>query len=241
MTTTTVLQLSDTHLPVTPGPSGYGPDADVRLATVLEAWAATGETADLVLLTGDLADDGSRQGCERLAAAVSALGGPVLAIPGNHDRPEVVATTWGAPPVAAVGAWRVVGIDTTIPGEVHGTVDVAAAMALVDATSPHPTLLALHHPPISRSTHDQFRLLGASDLLAALVDRPHVRALVAGHLHDAADLEADTGLAVLGAPSTLMALTHDGPDMEIAPDAPTGARVLRLADDGTFTSTILEA
>ena len=94
---------------------------------------------------------------------------------------------------------------------------------------------------MSRSTADEFRLDGADELLAALAERPHVRAVVAGHLHDAVDLEAPSGLAVLGCPSTIVGITHHGDQMEIGNGAITGARVLTLDDDGTFTSRILEA
>jgi len=102
--------------------------------------------------------------------------------------------------------------------------------------------VALHHPPVSRSTADEFRLEGAAELLDALADRPHVRGVVAGHLHDAVDLAAPSGLPVLGCPSTIVAIAHDGDEMDIDPDdAVTGARVLSLAPDGTLTSRILQA
>lgn len=239
--TATVLQLSDTHLRSDPSERVYERDADARLTAVVEAWVATGERADLVLLTGDLADDGSAAPLERIAAAVAPLESLVLAVPGNHDRPDAVTSTWGGSAVVEVGRWRVVGLDTTIPGEVHGEVDVAGAAATLDGLDDRPTLLALHHPPVSRSTGPMFRLDGAEELLDALRARPHVRAVVAGHLHDAVELTARTGLPVLGAPSTLMGISHSGDDMRIDPSAPTGARVLRLEDDGTFSSCVLEA
>ncbi|MGH9275872.1 MAG: metallophosphoesterase, partial [Acidimicrobiales bacterium] len=225
----------------TKGEPVFGRDADERLAAVLAAWTATGERADLVLLTGDLADDGSADGCARLAEAVARLDAPVLAIPGNHDRPAVVASMWDGPRTASVGEWLVAGIDTTVPGEVHGDIDVPAVMAWLDTLDRGPMILALHHPPMSRSTADEFRLDGAAELLAALAERPHVRAVVGGHLHDAVDLEAPSGLAVLGCPSTIVGITHDGDRMEIGGSAITGARVLTLDDDGTFTSRILQA
>jgi Icc protein len=240
--TSVVLQLSDTHLGATAGQPVFGHDPDERLAAVLDAWRATGERADLVLLTGDLSDDGSTGGCERLAAAVAKLGAPVLAVPGNHDTPAVVAATWTGPRAVTLDGWMIAGLDSTVPSEVYGEIDVPAAMAWLDTLDHRPTLVALHHPPVSRSTADEFRLEGAAELLDALADRPHVRGVVAGHLHDAVDLAAPSGLPVLGCPSTIVAIAHDGDEMDIDPDdAVTGARVLSLAPDGTFTSRILEA
>jgi 3',5'-cyclic-AMP phosphodiesterase len=239
---TVVLQLSDTHLSRVPHGDVNGRDPDERLATVLAAWQALGEQADLVLLTGDLADDGSREGCERLAAAVSALGAPMLALPGNHDVPGVVSDAFTpAAQLCDLGAWRVVGFDTSRPEQVHGTLDVAAALALIDGLDDRPTLVALHHPPVSRSSNPWFQLDGAQELLAGLGTRPQVKIVASGHLHDAFEFEGPGGVALLGCPSTLLAIGHDGEAMELGADAPTGARVLRLEDDGDWASTVLVA
>lgn len=237
----TVLQLSDTHLPGTAGGLVYDRDPDARVAAVVAAWAATGEQADLVLLTGDLAEEGDAWACERLAGAVAAVGAPVLALPGNHDRPDVVAATWGGGDVAELAGWRIVAVDTTIPGAVHGAVDVAGVLARLDGLDDRPTVLALHHPPLSRSTQPQFRLEGAGVLLEELARRRQVRAVVGGHLHDPVELRGPADLPVLLCPSTLMGITHAGDEMLIDPTVPCGARVIHLADDGTLTSRVLVA
>lgn len=232
-----VLQLSDVHLTETGAPL-FGRDCDARLATVLDAYRAGGVAADLVLLTGDLAEDGSRAALDRLAAAVATLGLPVLAIPGNHDTPAHVRAVWPAESVE-VGAWRVVGVDTTRPEQVHGTVDVPALLSRLDALDTRPTLLALHHPPASPSSHRWFSLDGAADLLAGLAARPHVRVVVTGHLHEVFEREFGP-LRLLGAPSTYVAIRHDGEEYVIG-DGFAGARLLTLHEDGTFDTALLEA
>jgi Icc protein len=238
---TIVLQLSDTHLARDPHAEVNGRDPDGRLDRVLSAWATLGERADLVVLSGDNADDGSLEACQRLRAAVVALGAPVLAVPGNHDDPAAVAGAFGPPTPVEVGEWRVVGLDSSRPAQVHGTLDVEEAFHLLDDLDDRPTLVALHHPPVSRSTNPVFRLDGATELLAGLRLRPQVKAVISGHVHDAFDLEGPGGLALLGCPSTLYAIVHLGDGMEVSGEAPTGARVLRLADDGSWSSSVLVA
>lgn len=239
--TATVLQLSDTHLTAVPGGPVSGRDPDGRLAAVLGAWAATGQPPDLVVVSGDDADDASPAAYDRLARALDPLDAPVLALAGNHDHPALVAEAFPGPPVAEIGSWRVVALDSSRPGQVHGTVDVAGAAAVLDGLDDRPTLVAIHHPPVSRSLHDYFQLEGGDGLLAALGDRPHVRALISGHLHDPFEFEGPGGLALLGCPSTLVAMRHIGDRWETGAGGPTGARVLYLADDGSFTTTILAA
>ena len=237
----TVLQISDTHFGPTADQhvSGYHPEG--RLGAVIDSWNQTGETADLILLTGDDTDEGNADAYARLVIALSSLNAPVLALTGNHDIAEEVVRAFGGADIAELGFWRIIGLNSARPNEVHGSVDVVAACELLDALDDRPTVLAIHHPPRSRSTNPYFQLHGGEELLEALGERPHVKALVSGHLHDAFEFVGPNGLALLGCPSTLMAIGHEGVTFTIGVDAPTGGRILHLADDGTFTTSLLVA
>lgn len=238
---TTVLQLSDIHFAGSPDRLVEGHDPAARLEAVLDTWAARHGTADLVLLTGDNADDGSPEAYARLAPAVQRLAIPVLAVPGNHDVAHRVAVVFGTRRTAEVGTWRVVGLDSSRPDQIHGTIDVPAALRLLDDLDARPTVVAIHHPPVSPSTHEWFQLDGADALLDGLAARPHVRMVVSGHLHEAFEYEGPGQLSLLGCPSTLVGIRHRGESYEIGADIPTGARVLHLGDDGRFTSSLVAA
>lgn len=236
-----VLQLSDIHLTDNSGGPLHGLDPDARLATVVDAWQRLGERADLVLVTGDDTETGSEMAYRRLAAALATIDAPSLVIPGNHDDPAVLTSVFGPAGPVEIGSWRVVGIDSSRPDQIHGTVDVDAVVAELDGVDDRPTVLAIHHPPRPPSTHPEFQLERAEELLIALERRPHVRAVVSGHLHQPFEYVRPGGLQLLGAPSTNEPIDHRG-DTFIAPGScSTGARVLRLHDDGTVRSAVLVA
>jgi Icc protein len=227
----TVVQLSDTHLVRDEPDPGDPTNADDGVRRTV---AALGDRhADLVLLTGDLTNDGSAEGCRRLRTLVEPFGAPILATPGNHDLPGTVAEVFGTADTIELGAWRVLAIDTTIPGCDDGQIDAAAFGARLDAVDSRPTLVALHHPPVSPSTNPMFRLAGATDLVAACAVRPHVRGIVSGHLHEAFDRTAGD-VAVVGCPSTWYAIVHEGDTYRLVADGFVGAQVLELGDDGTL-------
>jgi len=227
----TVLQISDTHLRAEPNtPADNDPDAS--LSATLDA--VRGVEADLLLLTGDLADDGSLAAVQRLREVVGGLAPRVMAVAGNHDDIDDVHSTFGGIDSMDVGAWRVLGVETFIPGEDHGCVDVEQLIRRLDQVDDRYTLLAVHHPPRSASTHPMFQLLRGDEMLAALADRRHVRAVVSGHLHEAFD-RREGDLQLCGSPSSYYAIVHSGDEYLLVDDGIVGAQVLTLDDDGSFS------
>jgi Icc protein len=220
-----VVQITDCHLQRDPG----SPDEALRRAVRLAATVAP----DVVLLTGDIADDASVEAYERVAAEVAVLGAPVLAIPGNHDDPAAVAEAFGAVAEFEIGGWRLCLADTTIPATIGGAIDVAALLRSLGADRGIPTLLALHHPPITTSTHPWFQLAGAQELVAALGSRTDVRVVLSGHLHEAFNVVLGN-VSYIGCSSTLYSLKHRDHEYMLD-DGHVGALALSLAGDGDFT------
>jgi Icc protein len=227
----TVLQISDTHLLIEPTMTEHG-DPDVSLRATIDA--AREVRPDLVLLTGDIADDGSVEALRRVRDLVVELSAPVLALAGNHDDLAHLHTVFGSTDALEIGAWRVLAVETSVAGEIYGSVDVDELAGRLDRLDDRPTLIAMHHPPLSPSTHPWFQLIGAEKLLAAMGARPHVRAIVSGHLHEAFDRQSGD-LAVCSAPSSLYAIEHTGDDFHWSDDGLVGCQVLTLGDQGSFS------
>jgi 3',5'-cyclic-AMP phosphodiesterase len=115
-----VAQLSDLHLSRNAGDSPYGCDPDARLAHALSAAAEL--EPDLILLTGDVAEDASAEAYRRAASMVGSLGSKVVWLPGNHDdlrRMVDVRPDWSRSEVV-LGDWRVLCLDSRREGEVSG-------------------------------------------------------------------------------------------------------------------------
>lgn len=225
-----VLQISDTHLRAEPHtPAARDPDA--ALAASLDS--VRNVVPDLVLLTGDLSDDGSVLALRRLQALVEAFDAPVLAVAGNHDDAATTRHVFGDRAEVEVGAWRVLAVETLLPNVNHGAVDVDDLTRRLDAADDRPTIIAMHHPPRSPSTHRWFDLIGSESLLDALHVRANVRAIVSGHLHEAFRYHVD-GIELCGAPSTYYAIEHTGDSYELVADGLVGTQLLTLDDDGSF-------
>lgn len=210
---------------------------------------------DVILLSGDIVDDGTEAG---YAAVAELFDGPapVLALPGNHDLRgplsasmlEGRGTVPGKPLhwAETVRGVLFVLLDTTVPGEDGGRLDADGIAwlegTLADAAPGTPVLLVMHHPPVvlGHPFVDSIRLADSDGLAATVRAHPEIVALLAGHAHTAA-AATFAGVPLLVAPgvSSTMLLpwepnpgTHPVLDL----DAPPGFAYHQLDDENRLTT-----
>lgn len=240
---TVIVQLSDSHL------RPDEPQRAVQFAESIRRAAELVPTPVAVLLTGDVADNGVRESYEVAAELLSALDVPVHVIPGNHDDRATMREVLGTPGegdeqvryAVQAGPIRIVACDTLIPGHIEGQLDVAwLAERLAEAPST-PTLIAMHHPPVSIG-FDQMDGYGIpratrgalEDLLA---EHPQVLKIVTGHVHRAASAQIGR-VPVVTAPSVNFQLDLDlaGDRLEVNDDPP--GYLLHVLVDGQLVSHV---
>lgn len=195
-----IAQLTDLHVrPV--GIPAYRV-VETNMLTERALRAAMSHKPDALLLTGDLTDCGLASEYAVLADLLRRLVPiPVLAIPGNHDRREVMAEHLpgpGLPGLELDGGFlhyaddrfpvRFVMLDTVVPGAGHGELCPARLdwlkRTLADAPD-RPTLIAMHHPPFMTGIRhmDEIALLQCAEFRAILDRNPQVRRVICGHHH----------------------------------------------------------
>ncbi|HYQ78698.1 MAG TPA: phosphodiesterase [Solirubrobacterales bacterium] len=209
---TLLVQLSDIHI----GGDEEGLDPIPRLEAVIEAVRTLPNRPDAALISGDLSDDGSAEGYRLAGEMLARLEVPLHVIPGNHDDRRRLREAFDLPgtedePInycAAVGDLRLVAFDSIVPGQDPGDFPPEQLRWLdreLAAAPEAPTLLALHHTPLTTGIPewDAINLLAPQrEALAEVVARhPQLRAIVGGHLHRVA-VSALAGCPVLAAPST---------------------------------------
>ena len=243
----TVIQITDTHLGRTPGPirSGY-PDSDAQLAAVLEDLARQHDAPDLVLVTGDLAEDPEKPVYERLLEHLSVLPAPIAALAGNHDdhaiaRRSFIDAGHGFDGERVLGNWLIIGLDSSWAGHAGGLASATELQRIEDAISRHPehwVLVAVHHPvvPVGSLWLDRIGLSNGGELLDRLEQHRQVRACIFGHIHQAFD-GMHGSIRLLGCPSTLVQFQPGSLLFALDP-AEAGYRILRLYPDGRLETAV---
>ena len=240
-----IIQITDTHIQADPAATFDGIDAAATLTTVLEH-IRLHELPDLMLLTGDLVHDPDEPSYSRLLDLLKPMSVPIYAIPGNHDDPVVMTSVLTAPVrherEVQLADWRILLLNSWLEGEHAGYLPETELDWLhgrLDAHPDTPTLIALHHPPVTIGSPwmDAMGLQNAGDLLAILDSQPQVAAVIWGHIHQRFESERN-GVQLLGSPSTCVQFkpgSHEYCQDEQGP----GYRRLSLMPDGNISSEVV--
>jgi len=239
-----IAQITDLHL----GFDQDDPDElnRRRLDRTLRALVEMVPRPDLLLVTGDLAEEGDDEiSYRRLKEALADLPFPYFMAMGNHDSREPFRLVFPDAPVADDGfvqyalddlPLRILVLDTLEVGR-HGggfCETRAAWLGARLAESPgRPTLVVLHHPPIETGLSWMTENSDASwvaRLRAIVESHGNIVAMVAGHLHRPVITRwAGTMLAVCPSTAPQVAL-----DLQpIDPERPDG-RAMIVADPPGF-------
>ncbi|MBL1077698.1 metallophosphoesterase [Nocardia sp. 2] len=151
---------------------------------------------DVIVVTGDIADEGEIEEYRQARAALTA-DIPVLILPGNHDdRGNMRTVLYGEEPSYApinqshsVNGLTLALLDSSIPGKPEGlledeTYDFLAEL-LAAAPADETVLIGLHHPPVPvhSTVVDHIRLTNPERLADIVAGDHRIAGVITGHVH----------------------------------------------------------
>ena len=244
-----LVQITDTHLYSGSAATLLKMNTQDSLNHVIDLVKIKESTIDLILATGDIAQDASFDAYNNFSKAISELGAPYRWIPGNHDNIAMMelisAVTDACERVITINNWQILMLDTSILGQVHGRladkelqlIDTTLTAAQNDAEVEH-CLVCLHHNPISGGAvwmHD-IGLENGEEFSDRLARFDKVRAIVYGHIHQELDFMHDQHRCFC-TPSTCLQFKPNAIDFTLDNVNP-GYRNFKLFEDGRIESEV---
>jgi len=241
-----VAQLTDSHLFANPDGQLYGINTRDSLQAVIEHAQASLPKLDLLLVTGDLVHDETKDGYRVLRELVDNLRVPAYYLPGNHDDPVIMQEVF--PNMTRNGItsvekdnWSVVLLDSSIRGKVEGELTSENLARLEDflcANNSQHVLIALHHHVVDVESAwiDSLKLRNNGEFLELLNDFPNVKVVLNGHIHQELDRQRNT-IRFLGSPSTCFQFMPNQENASIDNSA-AGYRHIVLYDDGSIDTKV---
>jgi 3',5'-cyclic AMP phosphodiesterase CpdA len=166
---------------------------------------------DLVVVSGDLADDGSVAGYtavqERIERFAAERQIPQVYCVGNHDDRAAFAQVLGTghfdaagrdigqtavidarAAVGEVSGLRVITLDSLVPGSAHGVISdaqLAWLASVLARPAPNGSVVVVHHPPIAPTFVPWMAVDGLrnAEALGDVLAGTDVRAVLCGHFH----------------------------------------------------------
>ena len=246
-----IAQISDPHIRAQRAPMGPV-DTAACLEAAVVALNRLVPAPELVLLTGDLGNDGTDAEYDIAREILAPLQAPLLVIPGNHDRREPLARAFGhglledGNPFFQYRVVRpnlvILALDTLLEGRPEGGLCGERLAWLERALTEHAgdrVVLVMHHPPVRTGIlkMDAMRLIEGADRLESLVRRHGgVERILCGHVHRSIQrLFAGTLVQICPGVAHQMALELDS-DLPLAFIAePPAFLIHRLDGDGIAT------
>ena len=242
----TILQLSDPHLRAN--------DELIRgipplksLETVLIAARQYCPDPDCIVWTGDMSDDGSEQSYQHMRNILGDWFERSLWIPGNHDNRKHMRSVLLDQHVDSeelisfckkIEGWRLLGLDTTIPGETTGELRLSQWKDLQQTWEGEPMLLFMHHPPATVECQwlDRISLINRDTFEEILLKTSSICASFSGHIHCEYERNKN-GVRICTTPSTLFQFARStSPGM--MEHLPPGFRAIHL-DGATLETQVI--
>jgi Icc protein len=201
---------------------------------------------EALLVTGDLVQD-DPGGYPHFRRLFAGLGPPVLCVPGNHDEPQAMRRELAGAPFVLdgcvdLGRWRIVLLDSCVPGSAGGHISDATLAALEEALAgagKRHCLVCLHHHPVPMASRwlDRVGLDNAAEFFACIDRHSNVRAIAWGHVHQSFD-GLRRGVRLLATPSTCAQFQPNADNFTVD-RRPPGYRTLELRADGTLLTEVV--
>lgn len=244
-----ITQITDTHLYGQPSGTLLKMNTSDTLGHVMELVKANEEGIDLVLATGDIAQDASDKAYSNFLDIIATLNSPFRWIPGNHDNATVMRRmaegTEANEKTAQLNNWLIVLLDSSILGQVHGKLAKSEINFLTsvlraaekDDSIEH-CLITMHHNPVPGNSAwmKDIGLENGKEFFKTLKLSKKVRCVLYGHIHQELDFEHE-GIRCLCTPSTCIQFKPKVTSFSLDRVNP-GYRSLRLFADGTIETKV---
>ncbi len=241
-----VVQVSDSHLFASTDGRLLGLNTEDSLRLVLAKVQREQTHIDVILATGDIAQDASEAAYLRFQQHLAQFTAPSYWLQGNHDITQPILNTLNdkshlSPCVIDRGGWRIIMLNSSVEREVPGNFQPSELeflrQALADSKNCH-VMVCLHHHPIPMHCKwlDTQVVRNAADFWQVIDQFSHIKAIIWGHIHQESD-QMRNGVRLLSVPSTCVQFKPLSEDFAIDDLAP-GYRWLDLYANGDVVTEV---
>ncbi len=241
-----ILQISDLHILPESHDTLIGVNTEFYFNAVLDLALLNHQYFDLILVTGDLAQDPCLQSYQRILVRLLQTNTACICLPGNHDDFQLMQAVFNTSAVSCqkqlfLKNWQIISLNSQIIDSSAGYVEKTELDFLESCLKAYPnlpTLIAVHHNCLPTHTVwlDTMTIKNSAELLNLVKPYPQVKGITTGHIHQEMDVDTDS-IRILGTPSTCFQFMPLSPVFSIDSKMP-GYRVIKAYQDGKIETQV---
>ena len=241
-----ILQITDLHLLTRPGLKMSGVNTEHSFCQTLQYAHDQHGKFDLILVTGDLAQDPCQFAYQRIYDELEKYQSRTVCLPGNHDEPVLMENFIAGELINCdkqilFKDWQIINLNSKKQGTEGGFLASEELNFLSQSLNKYPNLNALiavhHHPLPTKSKWLDTMMIENREALFLVVDKyPQVKAITFGHIHQKLESKINH-IQILGTPSTCFQFKPDCIDYALDDKTP-GYRYFQLYPDGLINTKI---
>lgn len=244
MTALKILQITDLHVLPKSGDTMLGINTEYYFQETLKYAHTQNGPFDLILLTGDLAQDPCPDSYQRICGELLGYQTRCMCLPGNHDDFSLMQRYLNQNTISCckqiiLNNWQIIGLNSQKPNSPIGELaldELSFLAKSLNARPDLPALIALHHHCLACGSGwlDTMQIQNSADFLTLLQEFPQVKAVTCGHVHQEISAQINQ-IRLFTTPSSCFQFTPNSSEFSIDVTAP-GYRVFELLADGNLQS-----
>ena len=241
-----VLQITDLHILPESENTLLGIKTEHYFHAVLNLAFANHNQYDLIIVTGDLAQEPCLSSYQRIRDRLTQTNVPSICLSGNHDDYELMNQVFNNDFVncekqVLVNEWQIISLNSQVIGASSGYIDKPELAFLKTCLKQYPnthTLIAIHHHfiPSHSPWLDTMIIKNADEFIETIKQHPQVKLVTTGHVHQEID-SYEGHQRILGTPSTCFQFMPLSASFSIDSKMP-GYRHITLYENGTIDTQV---
>jgi Icc protein len=202
----------------------------------------------LILLTGDLSQDGSKTSYQQLAKLFKAFSCPILWTPGNHDNPQHAEAILKNTPLRSdkwiqlPSGWVIILLNSYWKGHLEGALPRSELTFLKEILEKFPSqnkMIFLHHHvmPVESEWLDKLMLQNPEEFFSIIDHYSAIKAVISGHTHQEF-VEKRRSIPFITTPATSFQVLKKSQHFALDTVEP-GYRYFNLYPDGHFDTEVI--
>jgi len=244
---TNIIQITDLHLYADRNKTANNINTFKSAQLVFEAIDTNEIGFDMLILSGDLSDDGSYESYENLKYLLRNFECPIYLMPGNHDSPQKIKSICNTSNLKSqnyksIGEWGVFMFNTKKDNSPNGILHRNELVYFDKVMSDNKNsflLVMLHHHPIliGSDSMDKMIIENSSELLNR-INNNKIKGVGWGHIHNEMSVDYN-GAQLFSTPSTCYQAKPKSKKFLIDHSQSPGYRVIRLKNGGVIDTEVI--